>query len=552
MLISLSIRNYAIIRELELRFSKGLVILTGETGSGKSILLGALGLIMGDRADSKAVYDPDKKCIIEAEFEIGPYRLQPFFEAEDLDYAERLSVRREIAPGGKSRAFVNDTPCSLSQLQALSSHLIDLHQQFDTLQLHQEQFQFSVVDAIAHNLDLLQEYQLCFRKHQQLAARISELEEEQASQLREQDFLNFQLNELSEAGLRAGEQGLLEEEQSLLAHAEDIRKHTSQAQALLSEDEQAVIPGLNQIRQWVQAVEKYHPALPDLYSRLESVLIELEDIGSELDQVSEKIELDPQRLAFVEERLNLLYKLQQKHQASSVDQLLEIATEMKSRTKRFDQLEQELETLRKAHMSNLQELDALADRLSAARKQIIPAAEDSVHTGLASLRMENARLRIAIEPADRFTQYGKEKVQFLFSTNAGGRFLPIKDIASGGELSRLALCIKSLVARELALPTMIFDEIDTGVSGLVALQMGAMLKTLADGHQVLVITHTPQVASRADQHFQVYKQTIDGVTGTQVDELDMAQRIEAIAVMLSTNPPTQAALENAKELLSVI
>lgn len=551
MIKKLHIHNYAIIDELQIDFSEGLTIITGETGAGKSILIGALGLIMGNRADTKSLYDETEKSVVEGVFDISSYDLIPFFEANELDYDPELVIRRELSPTGKSRAFINDTPVNLSTLQQLSSTLIDLHQQFDTLDIHETSFQLRVLDALAENKNLLVAYRRQFRQFEADKTRLASLKSAQANSAKEQDFVSFQLTELDEAALTDGEQEALEEEHMRLTNAEDIKRNMSAAFLALSEDESAIISQLDEILHAVQAVKKFDKDIEAVHQRLEGIKYELDDLSRELERLSEGTEFDPERLNEIQTRLDMIYRLQAKHQVNSVVQLLEIQESLRSRLQAVDDLSEQITELEAGIAKQQEQLYEIADNLSARRKSVVADFETQVVAMLRLLSMEHARLEVSIDTLPALGPTGLDEVNFLFAANMGSRLQMIKDVASGGEIARLTLVIKSLVASAIPLPTLIFDEIDTGISGGVALKMGQILRALSDQHQVVSITHSPQVASKADAHYFVFKEIIGNRTATSVKQLDMEGRIAAIAIMLSQNPPTESALKNAKELLEL-
>jgi DNA repair protein RecN (Recombination protein N) len=551
MLKHLHIRNYALISNLEIEFQRGLIILTGETGSGKSILLGALGLVMGDRADSKVVFNPEEKCIVEATFDVTNYALNDLFESLDLDYEPELIIRREIAPGGKSRAFVSDTPVSLNTLQQLSAYLLDLHQQFDTLDLVDASFQMDVLDAIAGNIIDRDKYWILFKKYAKAKIDLERLIDEENRAISEKEFILFQLNELNEAGFYEEEQNELESELQLLTHAEDIRKYCQEAMQILNLSDYSILQQFPIVVSAVDHISQMYPQSDSISERLESARVELWEIHRELEAIDERIELDPERLNIVQDRLNMMYRFFKKHQVDTLSSLLKVKDQLSQKTSEFDSLEEMKSQLENTCQQFAIELESIADTMHDRRKKAIPNLEKSVQELLASMNMEHARLQIEIKASSTLNRYGKDEVRFLCATNRGSAFLPIKDIASGGELSRIALSIKSLVGKAMSLPTMIFDEIDTGVSGQVALNMGHLLKKLAIGQQVMVITHTPQVAARADQHLVVYKLEEATSTVTKVKELNQKERIHALAIMLSTNPPSSSAIANAQELISL-
>ncbi|MBP7699804.1 MAG: DNA repair protein RecN [Saprospiraceae bacterium] len=550
MIQRLLIQNYAIIERLEINFSKHLTIITGETGAGKSILLGALGLIMGNRADTKSLYDETEKCVIEGVFQIHKYKLQAFFDEHDLDYTPEVVIRRELTPSGKSRAFVNDTPVNLPVLQQLTAALIDLHEQFDTLDIHNVSFQLRMIDALADNTELLANYQSQFKGYQQTKKQLQQLIDQQDTANRELDYFQFQLQEFQKAELINGEQEKLESELQTLNNAEDIKRILGGAFRQLTENEQAISGQLRDIAVAISSTKKFSPAIQKLYERLEGALYELEDISGELEGIAESTEYDPARIAEISDRLNVIYKLLKKHSVMNVDELLLIQDDLQAKVELYSDVSNKINTLQQQLEKQEVTLRKIAQQLSDRRKKVTAPFEKRVQEMLAQLSMEHARLQVAINELPELTSVGFDHVNFLFAPNKGSKFLSIKDVASGGELSRLTLCTKSLVASAIPLPTLIFDEIDAGVSGDVALRMGNILKQLAEQHQVIVITHSPQVAAQGDAHYFVYKKVKDERTVTNVRLLDFDERVRSIATMLSSNPPTPSAIENAKELLS--
>lgn len=551
MIRNLSIQNYAIIDELEIKFPDGLTIITGETGAGKSILLGALGLIMGKRADTKALYDLSRKCIIEARFDIGKYKLQSFFEENDIDYDDELLIRRELTPAGKSRAFINDTPATLSVLQELSAALIDLHLQFDTLDIHQTSFQLRMVDALAGNQDILESYQKQYRRYQADQRRLETMRSEHDRALREFDFMQFQYNELEQANLQLGEQEELEAEEQILGNAEEIKRNMTAAYLMLNEHEHPVLAQLREVQQRLNSVRRFHPEFPELLQRLNGALLDLEDLAGELERIGEETEFNPLRIQEIQQRLDLLNRLQHKHQVADVASLLDLQAALEKQLQSFGELADHTAELEASLQQQQTKLVEIAEQLRERRQAVIPSFEAQVVERLALLSMESARLQIELRPASELSSTGSDEVRFLFAANKGARLQEIRDVASGGELSRLTLVSKSLVASAIPLPTLIFDEIDTGISGDVALKMGQILRELSNQHQVVSITHSPQVASKADAHYFVYKQETEARTITRVRELSTEERIRAIATMLSQNPPSDSALENARELLQL-
>lgn len=550
MIKHLSVSNYALIEQLEIDFSKGLTIITGETGAGKSILLGALGLIMGKRAETKALFNEEEKCIVEAIFDIRPYKLRFFFEENDLDYREELLIRREILPNGKSRAFINDTPANLNLLTDLSSSLIDLHQQFDTLDIHKISFQLNMLDALAGNGALLEEYRTVYQKWQKDSKTLEAYKAQQAKSEKEIEFLDFQLAELEAARLNAGEQTQLEEEMQVLSNSEEIKSALALAFNKISEGEISVSSMLTEIGNQLHPIARFDKNIADLVERFDSLKIELDDLSGAFESAAEDLEYNPGRLEEVRERLDLLYRLQKKHHVNDENELLEVFQKFSEDRQNIDQASAEIEVLEDAVRGSEKWLREVAEQLHTKRSAVIQGFEQAVMGRLGLMAMEHAVLQIEMTPLNQPGPSGMDEVNFLFAANKGSRLQLIKDVASGGELSRLTLAIKSLVASAIPLPTLIFDEIDAGISGDVALKMGKILRELSDNHQVVTITHSPQVASKADVHYFVFKDPSGDKTSTRVKSLSPEDRIQELAIMLSQNPPSQAAIENAKELLN--
>lgn len=552
MIKKLLIRNYAIIDELEMDFSTGLTIITGETGAGKSILLGALGLVMGQRADTKALYQQDEKCVVEAVFDVSHYDLKEFFEENDLDYDSELVIRREISPAGKSRAFVNDTPATLDVLQGFSSALIDLHQQFDTRDIHNVSFQLRLLDALAENKPLLAEYLAMYKTWQAARRKLAELERLNADSAREAEFLRFHLEEFHAAALREDEQEELEQELALLSNAEEIKRTLTASCHYLLESEQSVITQLREVGISLNTFRRINPHIGALAERYEAATSEVQDIARELERLADATEYDPARLAEVQQRLDLIYRLQNKHRMPSVAELLTLQQEWEDKLKNLSGLDEEIAALQQQTAVQREQLTQQALQLRKRRLAVISDFEQEVKSMLGQLSMEHAVLQVQCSPMTELSATGMDEVHFLFAANKGGRLQLIKDVASGGELSRLTLVTKSLVASAIPLPTLIFDEIDSGVSGDVALRMGNIMRRLSNQHQVVAITHAPQVAAKADAHYFVYKKDTPERTLTNVRLLNEEERIRSIAVMLSQNPPSQSALQNARELLLTV
>ena len=549
MIISLEIQNYAIIEKLHVALDKGLNIITGETGAGKSILLGALGLIMGKRADTKVLYHQDRKCIVEASFNIKSYDLKGFFEANNLDYDIELIIRREISPVGKSRAFVNDTPVTLAILQELTKSLVDMHQQFDTLDIHSSKWQMEVLDSLAGNTKLLSAYQLEFKEYKVAEKRLKTLEKEAANALKELDYITFQFAELDEASLEFDEQESKEQLLNRLAGTEDIQRIANSAYFAIDESEQSIINQLQIISQDLDNIKELDPKLSESYDRVLSSLEELRDIAAVLQDVNESVEHDPNLAQETQERLDMIYRLQKKHQVVSIEELLTIQSDLHTRINSQQKMDGEINEIASKMHKLETNLKVTAKKLSTNRKKIAKSFAKDIEMLLATLSMEHAKIDARLTDSDQLTPNGMDKIDYYFSANKGGTLGALKNVASGGEISRLTLVIKSLVASSMALPTLIFDEIDTGVSGEVANRMAEIISKLAKKHQVMSITHSPQIAAKAQHHYFVYKHETETRTITNIKLLSANDRIVEIAKMLSGNPPSDAAVANAKELI---
>ncbi len=549
MLRSLEIQNYAIIESLEMDLDKGLTVITGETGAGKSILLGALGLITGQRADTKVLYHKDKNCIVEGIFDIKSYGLNDFFETFDVEYQDKLTLRRVINTSGKSRAFANDQPVNLNFLKTLSGYLVDLHRQFDTLSLHDASFQTTTLDALAGNLHAIDQYKKEYKAFVSAKNHLKDLVEQQKKAHQEVAFLQFQLNELEEAGLIEGEQEEKETQLQRLTNAEEITRVTSLIGHTLTEGETNVADSIRVLISEMAGLANADPHLKEIYDRLSVMIDEIQDISRGAMDIADATEYDQVAIDQINERLGTIFKLQTKHQVNSVKELLEIQAEIDKKLQGYGDLSNEIKTLEDDISNKHTHLIKQAKTLSQKRKRIAGEFENRIHDMLVALSMPHAQLRVDIQEREELGPSGIDRITFLFSPNKGSEYLPLKNIASGGETSRLTLCIKSLTADKLTLPTLIFDEIDSGVSGDVAGKMGNLLSTLSHGHQVITITHSPQIAAKGDAHYFVYKEDTKDRTITAVKKLSREDRIIEIAKMLSTNPPSKAAIANAKELL---
>jgi len=551
MLKRIEIQNYAIIDHLEIEFPEGLTIITGETGAGKSILLGALGLIMGNRADSKVLYDQERKCIVEAIFDIKAYTLQDYFKDADLEYSDELIIRREIAPGGKSRAFVNDSPATLEVLTSLSASLVNIHGQFDTLDIQKPSAQIEILDALAGNKVLLSDYKKEFRQYKTLVSRLNDLKNNSKHASQEMEFLAFQFKEFEHAAWKEGEQELLESSLLKLTGAEDVKRLSQLLSHGLAEDENALIGQLHLLTGQYASITGLAADFMDIHSRLVSVKEELSDIARECARIAEATDYDEEAIHHAHQRLGILYRLMKKHQVVSESELLRVQQTIQEKMGSYTNLDQEIQALDHQCLEKEEQLKDVALKLRTNRAGIIETFQENVHNLLASLAMEHAYIRVHMAPLEQLTASGCDEVAILFAPNKGSQFLPLKDIASGGELSRLTLCMKSLVADAATMPTLVFDEIDAGVSGEVAHKMGAILASLAKAHQVICITHSPQIAAKADIHLWVYKSENETRTLAAMRKLTLDDRITELAKMLSGNPPTEGARINARELLGI-
>lgn len=549
MLKNIEIQNYAIIDKVNIEFKEGLTIITGETGAGKSILLGALELIRGKRADTKVLFNQDVKCYVEAIFDISGYELQSYLEEEGLEYHDEMIVRREISPNGKSRAFVNDTPVTLDILQHLAEELIDIHQQFDTLDIQNPEFQMQILDALAENKSLLAEYTALYKKYRQAVKKYNNLIEENRNANQELDFLNFQMQEFIQADIKEDELEDLESTLQKLTATEDIKRNHAAIVQVLEDSDQAVNSQLQLLLNQYAGIRDFDSVYHELYERLVSVREELKDITKEAIRIYDSTEYDEEMIQTIAQRLNVINRMLKKHGVTTSKDLLEIAEKIQTKLDGFADMSSTIEAIAQ-EINNLEgQLANIADELGERRAAITSKLEVEVHDLLEMLSMEHAYIKVHLEPLPQFTPTGRETVNILFATNKGSEFLPLKDTASGGEMSRLTLCLKSLVAGAVTLPTWILDEIDAGVSGDVAQKMGIIMSDLSLKHQIICITHSPQIAAKANTHFWIYKFDNDHRTVTAIRELSKEDRVIEIAKMLSGNPPTEAAKANALELI---
>ncbi|QHS55662.1 DNA repair protein RecN [Mucilaginibacter sp. 14171R-50] len=565
MLQKLTIHNYALIDNLEINFDKGLNILTGETGAGKSIILGALSLILGQRAESRYFFNQQKKCVIEGSFRIAEFQLNIFFEDNDLDYEGETVLRREISADGKSRAFVNDTPVNLTTLKQLGEKLIDIHSQHATYEINDPEFQLLVVDGVAGHHDLLSSYQTKYRAYKRSLKQLDELIAQNDKAKADLDYYQFQFDELEKAAIAADEQEGLERELAILTNAEEIKRNLLGAHYLMHEGETSAIIQLREAGQQLSTIEKYNSEVEELHERLKSTLIELKDIAGELENIEQRTFTNEARAEEVNTRLSMLYNLQKKHRVATNADLLQIQNDLSDKIQQAVFGDEAVEKLQKQIAANKQELEEIAKELSANRSKAIPVIQDKVLAGLTEMGMPNAVLEIEQNaaphppkggvstgnpPSGGLGANGIDTIRFMFSANKGHALADMSKVASGGELSRLMLSIKSIIAEYTALPTIIFDEIDTGVSGEVANKVGQVMERLAQNLQVITITHLPQIAGKGKSHYFVYKDDSSTVTKTCIKKLEDNERVLEIAKMLSGDNPGESALQNAKELLS--
>ncbi len=550
MLTRLSVSNFAIIDQLQMQFHKGLTIITGETGAGKSILLGALKLILGERADLKQLNNESKKCIIEAQFDISGLHLESFFQEHELDFDKETILRRELLPSGKSRAFVNDTPVTLQILQQLGENLIDIHSQFNSENLFHQDYQLQILDAYAGQLALVKDYQAEFSERNRKLENLKNLREELAELDQEADYKQFLLGELQTANLQSGETEELETEQKELQNVDEIQKILTETEARIDAAEIGILPQLYDINNQLQKVSGFGEELENFQKRLESSRIEIQDLHSEITSKIQRMESNPERLLEVNERLDLIHTLFHKHRVNSLDELMEIQTNLENDQSGFQELEKEISKLEEQINQFEISLNKRAEEISKNRKKTIPAVEKELLDSLEKLGMENASMQLQLIGKKSFSASGKDEIDFLFSANKGSGLKPVGKSVSGGERSRLMLAVKKTLAGKLELPTLILDEIDTGVSGKVANEVGNLMKEMGNDLQVISITHLPQVAAKADYHFKVSKSLKSNQTLTEVRDLSEQQRIEEIAELISGSNVSETALDQARELMN--
>ncbi|MEO6330883.1 MAG: DNA repair protein RecN [Ginsengibacter sp.] len=549
MLQHLTIQNYAIIDKLEITFYQKLNIITGETGAGKSIVMGALGLVLGERASTSVLLNKEKKCIIEGLFKNQQQSVKSFLEENDLDTQEEMVLRREILPNGKSRAFVNDTPVNLNILLELSSLLVDLHQQFDTLQLSSNNFQREVMDTLADTADDLFQYQIIYRKYVTSKQHLEELKQQQASANKEFDFNTFLFTELEEASFAENELEHLNEELKIISNAESIKETLSKVFFALQESEQPLVQQLKSLNNQLQSLRNFHNDITLLIDRLNSTQIELQDIADEINRLNNAVFYDAQKINIINERLAMGYRLFKKHGVTTTAGLIDIKNGLASQLEKVTNLTETITKKEQEIDHHYQYLKNVAAKLSLKRHKQAKPFEERVNGLLAQVGMPNAKIKVDVQTLQLLNLYGQDNIEFLFDANKSSRFEPLRKVASGGELSRLMLSIKSLVAKKVELPTLIFDEIDTGIGGEAARQVGIIMQDLSQAHQVIAITHQPQIAAKADTHYFVYKEIKEEKIVTSIKLLNKDERITAIATMLSGERPTAAAFENAREMI---
>lgn len=550
MLTQLSINNYALINQLAIDFTDGLSIITGETGAGKSILLGALGLVLGNRADLSSLKDTSKKCIVEAKVSIANYNLTSFFNEVDLDYESETIIRREILPSGKSRAFVNDTPVKLSVLNDLRVKLVDVHSQHQTLALSDNSFQFSILDALANTQETIASYKRGFLELNKLKKELEALVQTQKEANQKHDYNLHLFNELEEANIKADEQEELEEKLERLNNIEDIKLNLSEALELSINDEIGIQNLLNSLENRLSKIASFSKEYQELSTRVDSIKIELDDIVTELEDANENVDFNPNEIEEINDRLQLLYNLQKKHYVSSNSELLAILEDLSNQVSQVENAEETINNKKKEIEDVAAKLDKVAAIITKKRQQKIPALTKELEVLLADLGMQNARFSIKINPTKKYFENGKDELSFLFSANKGGNFGELKKVASGGELSRIMLSVKKILSENTHLPTIIFDEIDTGVSGEVSNKIAAIMQQMSNNMQVIAITHLPQIAAKGNNHYKVFKKEVNGVTTTSLKQLTAEERVVEIAEMLSGKEFSETAITHAKELLN--
>lgn len=552
MLKTLHIENYALIHQTDVSFDNGFAVITGETGAGKSILLGALGLLLGQRADTQVLSDKDRKCMVEATFDISGLGLQPLFDQYDADYDDTLILRREILPSSKSRAFVNDSPANLQFLKELGQHILDIHSQHQTLTLTEGVFQTQLLDTF-YSSEILAKYQRLYRQYATLKRQLEHLTAEDAQNNQVLDYNRFLFEELAQAKLQPEEQAELEEESQLLEHTGTIKEALALAQGAFDGDgatDEGAVSRLVAARASLAHVMSYHPDIESFHTRLDSCIIELQDILSEVGALDDKLQFSPERQTFVNDRLDLIYRLQKKHNVSSVPDLLQIKDQLEQQILDADSLDDRIREVMEQVDKAFALMQQAAEEVTQCRQQAASQLESAIMPVLGQLGMGSSRIVVEVTPATDFSLMGHDNVRLLFNANQGGQLRPLADVASGGELSRLMLAIKSVVTQRNLLPTIIFDEIDSGVSGDISVAVGGIMRQMAQHMQVIAISHLPQIAAKANQHLKVAKALESDRTISRIRQLSTDDRITELAIMLSSNPPTTAALQTARELMN--
>jgi len=548
-LTSLTIKNYALIRSLEMGPSANLNVVTGETGAGKSIMLGALGLLLGNRADSKVLLNENEKCITEATFEIAGYGLKALFGKLDLDYSSSTVLRREINPGGKSRAFINDTPVTLDVLKTIGNRLMDIHSQHETLELGKKQFQLDLIDVYSQNEKPKQEYTMAWKDFKDKEAIFQKLTADAQKLRQESDFVKFQLNELTNASLKENEQSSLEQDVKVGEHAEEIKTRLTQLTLILKESENSTLNSLSEARLIFNPITNYSTNYQTLHQRLESLRLELDDIVSEVEQAAEDVEYNPEQIKILNDRLDLVYRLMKKHNANSIPELLTIQQSLQEIASKTENLDKELDDAKRNLSEASDRVSKLAESLSTSRKRNLPSVSKQLVKLLQSLGIPQATINITHDKTVPSLS-GTDEIEINFSANKGIMPRPLAEVASGGEFSRLMFSIKYIMAEKTSLPTLILDEIDSGVSGEIAVSLGKMMKQMAANHQLIAISHLPQIAAKANTHFIVFKDNKSAQTVSQIKKLEPEERVEEIAKMIGGAKPTAIALENARELIT--
>lgn len=550
MISSLSIENFALIEKLNIDFSNGFSIITGETGAGKSILLGALGLVLGKRADLTSLKNKEEKCIVEAVFSVVNYNLESFFESNDLDYEDETIIRREILPSGKSRAFINDSPVNLQQLQDLSMFLIDVHSQHQTMELSEEEFQFMILDSIANNQTLLVEFQSILKNYRNSKATLATKKTNLAQIIKEKEYNEFLFTELFSANLKVGELEELEQQYQSLNNVEFIKENLAKLLAIANEEEVGILKNLKEFKAILHKNTGFTSEYQMLFERVDSIVIEFDDVVNELKSESELVLDDPEKLESINQKLQLIYTLQKKHNVVTVEELIEIQSELEAKVVSVGSLEQEIATLEISIKELEVVLDAIGSKITQSRSEAIPNLTEKLISILSQLGMPNVRFKIEIHPTEQYQNNGKDTIQFLFSANKGTDFGLLKKIASGGEMSRIMLAVKAVLSQYSKLPTIIFDEIDTGVSGEIANKMGQIMNEMSKSMQVFAITHLPQIAAKGSNHFKVFKTVLGENTVSELKLLTIEERITEIAEMLSGKDISESAMNHAKALLN--